>query len=180
MQFAGSYIIVLVVFAAAAWYGLMRGIGVVTAATIALPLTLLLYEAGLGARFLDTLFLQGLQHPPTGIAIFLVLTVSLYVAVRHVSANTSSGASGILRALTASIALIAMFLAVWHAFAPTRALWHFGTEFDVLFRAEFFFWWLLGALFVTYISGFAGYAQKRFGAASTQQQDKYAAGVRYD
>lgn len=181
--FAADYIIIIGVFTVAAWLALMRGVGVVNTATLALPLTFVTYEVGMSSAGLTPLFTSGLEVPATGAAIFATTFFLIYMAVLRIMANTSGGGHGIISSIMSALIFTTMALAMWHQFYPFTAVWQFGPEIARFFDVPYFFWWIVGSLallFTTMGFSFNFRSRNRAHQSIKKNEDAYAASVVYN
>ncbi len=131
-------------FAAFAALDAMRsGSARAAALILSLPAALLLLQELPKAFFLGPLAAQ-VSSPFAQLAIFVALSVVLYIAAHRVIFTFSDGAQPI-QALITGLAAAIVLVIIWLQVPALHSLWHFGDQVQAVFGAAYRFWWLVGA-----------------------------------
>lgn len=139
-----DYLIIGGVFLLLLWDA-FRGLGRVSALSLALVVALILAPTLTETYFLSGVLEQFSASPWFGLGSFIVLAIVLYFGLRLITEDNGYG-TGFLQALLGATGAIIVILVAWQRLESANQIWDFGTRIDTLFSTPFIFWWLIGAI----------------------------------
>ena len=142
-----DWIIIAVLVALLTLLGFRSGSARTNAASLALPLSLLLYQ-WLPTSFGLTLLAPYISTPISQSLVFLVIFVCVFIIMYRLFYSYSYSTGSVLQALLGATAATIILLVVWIQVPAFESIWHFNDQIHLLFGEAYRLWWLLVAFLV--------------------------------
>ncbi|MBV9159296.1 MAG: hypothetical protein JO019_01730 [Candidatus Kaiserbacteria bacterium] len=114
------------------------------AASLALPIAVLLYGLLLQSPLMSSMFKS--LSPTVGRALlFALIAVLLFILIHRMISSYGGDRGRVLQALMCGIAFSVVLIVSWLQVAALLAVWHPGAMVSALFGASYWVFWLIGA-----------------------------------